>query len=88
MTGSEVEATVELGQTILPSQHSGDRWSYHILLSAHQRTNRSDYLNEAITSYHDLRKVLVTKAIRFGEGEILLQAVNNTLEFVASQAGL
>jgi CHAT domain-containing protein/tetratricopeptide (TPR) repeat protein len=82
---TDVEAAVEHSRTLLPSQHSSHRSSYfpaihfaHILRKAHQRTNRLDYLNEAITAYRDLRKLTALsapKAVHFTVGHGLLQSV-------------
>jgi tetratricopeptide (TPR) repeat protein len=79
---TDVEAAVELGRTFLPLQQSCHQWSFlptvafaHILFEAYQRTNRLDYLNEAITLYRDLRKGSVPKSIRFHAGYKLLKSV-------------
>ena len=78
----DVEATVELSGTFLPlRQLYNDQWWFlpastfaDIPFEAHQRTNRSDYLNEAITLYRDLRKLSTPKALHFKAGEKLLQS--------------
>ncbi len=63
---TDVEAAVERSRTLCPGpvQDSSDlRSSFpaiifaHILFWAHLRTNRLDYLNEAITAHRDLLKV-------------------------------
>jgi CHAT domain-containing protein/tetratricopeptide (TPR) repeat protein len=76
---TDVEAAVERSRTLLPLQYP---FSYFptfrfaaILFLAHQRTNRLDYLNEAITTYRGLRKVSTPKVIQFHVGESLLSAL-------------
>ena len=63
--GDNVEAAVEASRKLIPLQQSSDQWSLwpelnwgfaDVLWSAHQRTERLDYLNEAITRYRDLYK--------------------------------
>ena len=79
----DVEAAVELSRrTILPSEHSNDRLSYmhaivfaDILEVAHERTNRMDYLNEAITTYREVRKLSTQKAFHFHAGWGLLDTL-------------
>jgi hypothetical protein len=83
---TDVEASVELSRTLRPlqqsSQASSGRWSFllaiefaDILGYAHVRTNRLDYLNEAITAYRDLRKMSAPKAFHFQTGKRLLQSL-------------
>ena len=81
---TDVEAAVERSRTLLSLQCSGDISSYfpairfaEVLHKAHQRTNRLDYLDEAITTYRDLRKVTALsapKALHFIVGDGLLQS--------------
>ena len=63
---TDVEVAVERSRKITPLQQSGNQWSSaselaeifaSILLHAYRRTERLDYLNEAITLYRDLRKI-------------------------------
>ncbi len=75
-----VEAAVERGRALLPSLDH--QFSYiptvffaAILLSAHRRTNRLDYLNEAITAYRDLRKVPGVKKVHYLAANGLLHSL-------------
>jgi hypothetical protein len=77
---TDVEAAVDLSRTLLPSHQSSDQFSYlpastfaHILVHAHRRTNRLDYLNEAITAYRGLRKVASHSG--FQTGHLLLMSM-------------
>jgi hypothetical protein len=63
---TDVEAAVERGRKFVPLQQSRDQWSSSselakafagILFNAYQSTKRLDYLNEAITTFRDLRKI-------------------------------
>jgi CHAT domain-containing protein len=63
---TDVEAAVEGSRKFVPLQQSRDQWSSssdlarafaRILFLAYQSTKRSDYLNEAITTLRDLRKI-------------------------------
>ncbi|KAI9436258.1 CHAT domain-containing protein [Lactarius indigo] len=79
---TDVEVAVERSRTLLPLQYSNDRFSYFpaivfadILFRAYLRTNRLVYLNEAITTHRDLRKVSAPKAIHFQLGVVLLRSV-------------
>ena len=87
---TDIEALVELGRNSLP-QHwkSSQRWSFllalHfalILSHAHLQTKRLDYLNEAITTFRDLRKVSAPKVIHFEAGEWLLIFVHQRYGFL------
>src|SRR6266702_3135387 len=67
---TDIELAVECGRALLPSPHN--RFSYmpalvfaDILFQAHQRTNRLDYLDEAINAYRDLRNVSGFKKVHF-----------------------
>ena len=78
---ADVAAGVERSRTFL-SSNSNDRLSYmpailftEILFKAHQRTDKLDYLDEAITVCRDLRKVSAPKAIHFQAGDRLLQSL-------------
>ena len=62
----DVEAAVERSRKLIPSQQSRNQWSSaselaemfaSILLHAYRRTERLDYLNEAIITFRDLRKM-------------------------------
>jgi CHAT domain-containing protein/tetratricopeptide (TPR) repeat protein len=88
---TDVEAAVERSRTLLPLQRldPSDPSSYlpaihfaDILLQAHRRTHRFDYLDEAIATYRDLRKVSALsnpKAVHFRVGEGLLQSLISRL---------
>ena len=63
---ADVEAAVKGSRKLIPLQRSSDQWQPSseltyvfagILLYAYQRTKRSDYLNEAITTCQDLHKI-------------------------------
>jgi CHAT domain-containing protein len=63
---TDVEAAVEHCRKLLPLEQSRDRWSSssefadtfaQLLFHAYRSTKRSDYLNEAITTLYDLRKI-------------------------------
>ena len=78
---TDVEAAVERSRKSLPLQLSWDQWSSSfdlttmfagILLHAYKRTNKSDYLNEAIARYRDLYKMPASKMIHFHIGNQLL----------------
>ena len=74
----DVEAAVDGSRKLIPSQQSSDEWSpssdvtsvfASILLHAYRRTERLDYLNEAITTLQDLRKLQAApKLSRFAVG--------------------
>ena len=66
MSGDNVEAAVQGSRKLIPLQQSNDQWSKSsevisafagVLLSAYDRTERLDYLNEAITTYQDLYNI-------------------------------
>ncbi|KAN0131162.1 CHAT domain containing protein [Lactarius tabidus] len=81
----DVEAAVERSRKLLPLQQSRDQWpsSFElahvfadILFNAYQSTKRSDYLNEAITTLRDLRKIPATdKASHFNVEFLLLRSL-------------
>jgi tetratricopeptide (TPR) repeat protein len=85
----DVEAAVERSRSLLPSWQPMDRWSsasssqyclVHlfaagILLQAYQCTKRSDYLDEAITTSRDLRKMSAPKVAHFNVGLVLLKSL-------------
>ena len=63
---TDVEAAVKASRKLISLQQSSDQWSPSsdfalafagILLRAYLRTKILDYLNEAITTYHDLHKI-------------------------------
>ena len=71
---TDVEVAVKCSRTLLPL-HSSGRFSYYparifadIFLNAHRRTNRLDYLNEAMIAYRDLRKLSAPKEMRSKAG--------------------
>ena len=74
---TDVEAAVEGSRKLIHLQSSSDRWSPSsdlvymfaagVLLPAYRRTERSDYLNEAIATYQDLCKIpAASKRVQFG----------------------
>ena len=75
---TDVEAAVEGSRKLIRLQQSSDQWSpssdlvyvfASVLLHAFGRTKRLDYLNEAITTYQDLRKIpAASKLTQFGMG--------------------
>ncbi|KAN0130705.1 CHAT domain containing protein [Lactarius tabidus] len=80
----DVETAVESSRKLLPLEQARGPWSSlnelasmfaSILLRAYQRTEKSDYLNEAITVYRDLRKVSAPKATHFHVGYLLYQSL-------------
>ncbi|KAI9435225.1 hypothetical protein BJY52DRAFT_1230918 [Lactarius psammicola] len=78
----QLELGVDLEDDPVFQMHSSGQSSYwptmvfaEILFQAHQRTNRLDYLDEAITAHRDLRKSSAPKAIHFRVGEMLLLSV-------------
>ena len=79
---TDVEAAVETSRSLIPSQQSSNQWSAiahsfaTILFFAYQRTSRSDYLDEAISTYRDVRKrSAAPKMSRFGAGSMLYKAL-------------
>ncbi len=79
---TDVEGAVERARTLLPPPHSNLQFSWfpalafaRILKETYIRTERPDYLNEAITAFHDLRKVSAPKAIHFEAGHGLLHSL-------------
>jgi hypothetical protein len=79
---SDVQAAVELSRSFFPLQHPGHAWSdlpttlfAEILRSAHTRTDRLDYLNEAINTYRDIYKMSAPKRSHFQAGSGLLSSV-------------
>jgi CHAT domain-containing protein/tetratricopeptide (TPR) repeat protein len=86
---TDVGAAVERCRKFVPLQQSRDQWSYSSLLAwgfavilyrAYGSTKRSDYLNEAITTLRDLRKIPATnKTIQFEMGLVLLQSLASRL---------
>ena len=75
---TDVEAAVEGSRNLIPLQQSSDQWTFSsdltrvfagILMHAYRRTERLDYLNEAITTYCNLRKMsAATKLSHFHVG--------------------
>ena len=79
---TDVEAAVERSRRLIPLQQSSDEWlsiahSFaNTLFIAYRRTRRSDYLDEAITTFRDLRKMSATpKIIHFDAGWMLHNAL-------------
>ena len=80
MNGNNVEAAVEASRKLIPLQQSSDPWSRlselefgfaGVLWSAYERTERLDYLNEAIATYKDLYKTRTPKLSHFQVGCML-----------------
>ena len=76
---TDVEATVERSRKLIPLQRSNSfQWSAiarifaTILLFAHGRTRRSDYLNEAITIYREVRKMSATLTVFHFDAGLML----------------
>ncbi|KAF8268862.1 CHAT domain-containing protein [Lactarius quietus] len=76
---ADIEAAVECSRTLLLERQSSDQWSFlptsefaDILLCAHDRTNRLDYLNEAIITCRKLREAATPKATHFRANCMLL----------------
>jgi CHAT domain-containing protein/tetratricopeptide (TPR) repeat protein len=72
---TDVEAAVERSRKLIPLQQSRDRRSSNlayqfadILFQAYQLTKRSDYLNEAITTYRGLHKMPASGVDHFDMG--------------------
>jgi CHAT domain-containing protein len=85
---TDVEAAIERSRSLLPSWQPRDRSSpassswyclvqlfAGILLEAYQCTKRSDYLDEAITTCRDLRKMSTAKVAHFDVGLVLLKSL-------------
>ena len=82
----DVDATVERSRKLLPLQQSSGQWSSssgitnifaHVLLEAYQYTKRSNYLDEAITTFRYLHNMPAEKRtwIHFNAGWMLLQSL-------------
>ncbi|KAF8259125.1 CHAT domain-containing protein [Lactarius quietus] len=81
---ADVEAVVEYCRTLLPVQRSCENWSFlpairfaDILFHAYRRTNRLDYIDEAIITYRKLREAAIPKAIHFNATAGLLTCLYN-----------
>jgi CHAT domain-containing protein/tetratricopeptide (TPR) repeat protein len=96
---TDVEAVVERSRKLLPLQQSKDQWSSEtefarafaeILSNAYQSTKRLDYLNEAITTLHDLHKRISApnKAMHFNVGHGLLHSLIVRLRLLARREDL
>jgi CHAT domain-containing protein len=82
---TDVEAAVNRSRKLLPLQQSRDQWSTAsdlarafatILFHSYQSAKRSDYLNEAIATLCDLRKIRApNKVIHFDVGYRLLKSL-------------
>ena len=78
---TDVEAAVEASRELIPLQQSSDQWSFWsdltslfgiLLLAYDRRTERLDYLNEAITTCQDLHKIsAVSRLTHFNVGQKL-----------------
>ena len=89
---TDVEAAVEGGRKLIPSQQYSDQWSHsselatvfaNILLCAYRRTERLDYLNEAITTNQGLHRISVApKFCHFLVGCKLRYCLNERLELL------
>jgi tetratricopeptide (TPR) repeat protein len=79
---TDVEAAVERSRKLLPLQQSSDQWTSssefakvfaNVLFYAYRSTKRPDYLNEAITTLHNLHKISAPdQEIHFEVGCMLL----------------
>ena len=85
---TDIEAAVESSRTLLPSQQS-NLWSSGVphlfaglLFAAYQCTKRSNYLDEAITMFRNLRNMSAEKRtwVHFNSGWILAQALEARLD--------
>jgi CHAT domain-containing protein len=95
---TDVEAAVERSRKLLPLQQSMDQWSSSselaeafaaLLVHAYESTKRSDYLNEAITTLRDLRKIsAIDKKNRFDVGHVFLHALLSRLGLSPRQEDL
>ena len=83
---TDVEAAVERSRNLLPLWQPSDESSLAssyclvhaftgLLVEAYHHTNRSDYLDEAITVCRDLRKMSASKAAHFDVGLVLIQTL-------------
>jgi tetratricopeptide (TPR) repeat protein len=89
---TDVEAAVERSRKLVHLKQSGDQWSPSsdlqvakaftgILFHAYHSTKILDYLNEAITTLQDLRKIsALDKADNFNVGYILLLSLAERLK--------
>ena len=88
----DVEAAAKGSRKLIPLHQSSDHWSISsdfanvfagILLHAYQRTEKLDYLNEAITTYQDLYKVSAApKLSYFDVGRNLHHALRARLKLL------
>jgi tetratricopeptide (TPR) repeat protein len=95
---TDVEAAVERSRKLVPLQQSKDRWSpssqlvhefANTLFYAYQSTKRSDYLNEAITTHRDIRKISASnKMAHFAVGCSLFRSLVARLELFHCQEDL
>ena len=89
---TDVETAVERSRKLLPLQQTSDQSSYspayslravyqftNLLFEAYQCTKRSDYIDEAITAFRDLRSMLApgpnVSRIRFNAGYMLYRSL-------------
>ena len=89
---TDVEAAVEGSRKLIPSQQSSDQWSHsselatvfaNILLCAYRRTERLDYLNEAISTNQGLHRISAApKFCHFLVGCKLRYCLNERLELL------
>jgi tetratricopeptide (TPR) repeat protein len=81
----DVEGAVERSRKVVPLQQSRDKWTSEselaeaftsILFHAYESTKRSDYLDEAITTLRDLRKISAQRKVtHFDAGYVLLESL-------------
>ena len=91
---TDVEAVVESSRKLIPSQQPSDQWSHSsdladafagVLLHAYGRTERLDYLNEAITTFQGLRKISAkSKLSHFHVGCELHRSLRKRLDLLLS----
>ncbi|KAI9436313.1 CHAT domain-containing protein [Lactarius indigo] len=79
---TDIDVAVQRARALLPPPNSTLQFSWfpaiafaNILREGYIRTKKPDYLNEAITAYHDLRKSSAPKAIHFEAGKGLFNCL-------------
>ena len=88
---TDVDVTVERSRKLLPLQQSSDQWSSPsvitntfagLLFAAYQSTKRSDYLDEAITTFRYLHNISARKGTRvhFHSGSMLSHSLMARLQ--------
>ena len=88
----DVEAAVEASRKLIPLQQSSDKWSRStnltemfagVLMHAYRRTERLDFLNEAITTFQNLHKISATsKLTHFDVGRQLHDSLKARLRLL------